>query len=55
MCEEFNVKLLTKIPIEPELMKSCDQGKCYVKECPKSITANSFLSIYEEVKKVMNL
>jgi len=53
MCEEFKVKLLTKIPIEPELMKSCDQGKCYATSFPDSITAKSFLTIYEEIKTVM--
>ena len=47
MCEEFKVKLLTKIPIEPELMKSCDQGKCYVTNCPESVTSKAFMNIYE--------
>ena len=52
MCEEFNVKLLAKIPIEPELMKSCDQGKCFATAFPDSITAKSFTSVWEEIKKI---
>lgn len=49
MCEEFKVKLLTKIPIEPELMKSCDQGKSYAANCPDTITAKAFMKIYEGI------
>lgn len=55
MCEEFNVKLLSKIPIEPELMRSCDQGKCFVSSFPDSVTSKSLLKIYEEIDKIMKL
>jgi hypothetical protein len=55
MCEEFNVKLLSKIPIEPELMRSCDQGKCFVSSFPDSATSKSLLRIYEEINKIMKI
>jgi len=35
MCEEFKVDLMTKIPIDPQLLQACDTGKCYVKEFPE--------------------
>ncbi len=45
MCEEFNVDLITKIPLDPKLLESCDSGKCYMKEFPDNKTANAFLKI----------
>ena len=49
MCEEFKTKLIAQIPIEPELMKSCDIGKSYYKENPDSITSQQFHNIYKEI------
>jgi len=49
MCEEFNVDLITKIPLDPKLLDSCDKGKCYLKEYPESKTSEAFLKIAETV------
>lgn len=45
MCEEFKVDLITKIPLDPKLLESCDTGKCYVKEFPENKTSQAFLKI----------
>ena len=50
MCEDMNIPLLGKIPIEPKLLMSCEGGKCFVKECPETITAIRFNQIVERVK-----
>jgi MinD-like ATPase involved in chromosome partitioning or flagellar assembly len=51
MCEEFNAELLAKIPIDPELLKASDQGKCIVKEFPERSTSKALIDIAEKVKK----
>jgi nitrogenase subunit NifH len=45
MCEEFKIPLLTKVPIDVELLKSCDSGKCYYKEFPEKTTSKCFETI----------
>ena len=49
MCEEFGVKLLTHIPIDVELLNSCDKGKCYIKEYPDKQTSKCFLDIINNI------
>ena len=54
MCEEFKVDLLTKIPLDPKLLESCDGGKCYVKEFPENKTALAFMDIAKCVVEKSN-
>jgi len=49
MCEEFKVDFITKIPLDPKLLQSCDTGKCYLKEYPDTQTSKAFLKIAETV------
>ena len=49
MCEEFKVNLLSKVPIDPELLKASDSGKCFVKEFPDKTTSKCFLNIAETI------
>ena len=42
MCVDMQIPLLGKIPIEPKLLLSCEAGKCFVKECPETVTAARF-------------
>lgn len=51
MCKEFNVDLITKIPIDIELLKSCDKGKCYYEVYPDKTTSKSFKSIVDLIEK----
>ena len=39
MCEDMNIALLAKVPLEPKLLLSCEGGKAYVKEAAGSETA----------------
>jgi len=43
----MGLPLLGKIPIEPKLLMSCEGGKCFVKECPETVTAQSFTKIVD--------
>ena len=49
MCEDFNVPLLSQVPLEPQLLLSTEKGKCYTKEFPDSITATKFDEIAGKV------
>lgn len=49
MCEEFNVELLTKIPIDPELLSVSDSGKCYLEQYPDKTTSKCFLKIAQSI------
>jgi len=49
MCEEFKVDLITKIPLDPKLLETCDSGKCYIKEFPENKTSQAFFKIAEKV------
>ncbi len=49
MCEDFKVDLLTKIPIDPELLQACDSGKCYLKEFPNKETSSCFAKIANRI------
>ncbi|MDZ7722770.1 MAG: Mrp/NBP35 family ATP-binding protein [candidate division KSB1 bacterium] len=49
MSREMNVAFLGKIPIEPQIVQASDEGKPYVYHYGKSETAQSFLSIVEQL------
>lgn len=51
MCQDMQIPLITKIPIEPQLLMSCEGGKCFVKECPQTVTAKSFNTLVNHVKQ----
>lgn len=54
MCKEYNVPLITKVPIDVELMKSCDKGKSFISIYPDKPTSKSFLDIAESIEKASN-
>jgi Mrp family chromosome partitioning ATPase len=51
MCKEFKVDLLGKIPIDVELLKSCDKGKPYVTQYPDKTTSKVFLDIVKVIEE----
>lgn len=51
MCEELKIDILTKIPIDVELLKSCEKGKCYVKNHPDKTTSKCFMEIVKKIEQ----
>lgn len=49
MCEDMQVPLLSQVPLEPQLLISCEKGKCYMKEFPESVTAQRFREIVQKI------
>ncbi len=54
MCQDMQVPLLGRIPLEPQLLLSCEKGKCYATEFPTSQTANSIRQIIQKIVEVSN-
>lgn len=36
MCEDYNLDLIGKIPLEPKILMSTEKGKCFADEFPES-------------------
>lgn len=51
MCEDFKVDLITKVPIDPELLQASDKGVCYVKSYPDKQTSKCFEKMVEHIEK----
>jgi Mrp family chromosome partitioning ATPase len=51
LAKHFNIDFLGKIPLDPEVMKSCETGKSILKEHPESPASKAFSSIIENIKK----
>ena len=51
MCQDMDVPMLAKVPLEPNLLISCEKGKCYMAEAPESITAKRFAEIVQKIKE----
>ncbi|KAJ7411076.1 Cytosolic Fe-S cluster assembly factor nubp1 [Willisornis vidua] len=50
MCQNLNVSLLGKVPLDPQIGKSCDSGQSFLSEAPESPAALSYRSIIQSVK-----
>jgi ATP-binding protein involved in chromosome partitioning len=52
--KDFNVEILGEIPIEPDIVDSCDSGKPYVYFYNKSKGSKVFMNIAEKIIKKIN-
>lgn len=51
LAKEMNIPLLGKVPLDPRIGKSCDQGLNFVEEFPDSPATKAFQSIIEKIKE----
>ncbi len=49
MCADFQIPLLSKIPLEPQLLMSCEKGACFATSMPDSVTAKRIRLVEEGV------
>ncbi|XP_053936472.1 cytosolic Fe-S cluster assembly factor NUBP1 isoform X2 [Cuculus canorus] len=47
MCQNLNVSLLGKVPLDPQIAKSCDNGQSFLSEAPESPATSSYRSIIQ--------
>ncbi|KAL0992538.1 hypothetical protein UPYG_G00094670 [Umbra pygmaea] len=50
MCEEMNLTLLGRIPLDPRIGQSCDEGKSFLVEFPESPAAAAYQSIVQSIQ-----
>ena len=53
MASQFQVPYLGAIPLDPNLLKSCEEGKCFVQGFPESAAASSMNAIADQVLKAL--
>ena len=45
MCEELGLRLLGKVPLDPRIGQSCDEGRSFLNDVPDSPAAHAYNSI----------
>ncbi|KAA8584906.1 hypothetical protein FQN60_003600 [Etheostoma spectabile] len=50
MCADLDLPLLGKVPLDPRIARSCDEGKSFLNEVPDSPAAKVYLSIVQSIK-----
>jgi Mrp family chromosome partitioning ATPase len=53
LAEEYNIKFLGSIPLDPKLGKSCDFGKNFLTNFPQSPVTFAYQKILEEIDEVV--
>lgn len=49
MCADLNLPLLGKVPLDPRVAQSCDEGRSFLSEIPDSPAAHVFQRIVESI------
>lgn len=47
MCSDLNLRLLGKVPLDPRIARSCDEGKSFLNEVPDSPAAKVYQNIVQ--------
>lgn len=47
MCSDLNLPLLGKVPLDPRIARSCDEGKSFLREVPESPAAKVYQRIVQ--------
>ncbi|KAJ7306018.1 hypothetical protein JRQ81_010384 [Phrynocephalus forsythii] len=50
MCHNLNVPLLGKVPLDPQIGKSCDEGRSFFSMVPNSLAATSYRNIIQRIQ-----
>ncbi|KAG8007125.1 Cytosolic Fe-S cluster assembly factor nubp1 [Nibea albiflora] len=50
MCETLKLPLLGKVPLDPRIARSCDEGKSFLNEVPDSPAAQVYHSIVQSIQ-----
>uniref|UniRef100_A0A3P8WPI2 NUBP iron-sulfur cluster assembly factor 1, cytosolic n=1 Tax=Cynoglossus semilaevis TaxID=244447 RepID=A0A3P8WPI2_CYNSE len=51
MCQDFNLTLLGKVPLDPRIGQSCDEGKSFLSEVPDSPAADVYRTIVHSIQE----
>jgi Mrp family chromosome partitioning ATPase len=50
MCADMGVQLLAQVPLDPDLLRACESGKCFATERPQSQVAVEFTKIAQAIR-----
>ncbi|NXU56144.1 NUBP1 factor, partial [Turnix velox] len=50
MCQNMNVSLLGKVPLDPQIGQSCDRGRSFLFEAPESPATLSYRNIIQRIQ-----
>ena len=50
MCADMGVPLLAQVPLDPDLLRACESGKCFATERPQSQVAVEFTKIAQAIR-----
>lgn len=53
MCLEMDVPFLGRIPLDPLIARSCDEGKPYFAAHPESEATKNFLALFDGILKAL--
>jgi MinD-like ATPase involved in chromosome partitioning or flagellar assembly len=49
MAKRYNIAYLGKLPMDPNMMRSCEEGKCFLECYPTSTASKAFIHIIEKI------
>ena len=49
MASSFGLPYLGKLPMDPNILKSCEEGKSFVDQCPLSVAVVPFNLIIDQI------
>ncbi|XP_014466231.2 cytosolic Fe-S cluster assembly factor NUBP1 isoform X1 [Alligator mississippiensis] len=55
MCKNLNVSFLGKVPLDPQIGKSCDNGQSFLSEVPESPATSSYKNIIQRIQDYCGL
>nr|KAF6441680.1 nucleotide binding protein 1 [Rousettus aegyptiacus] len=55
MCQNLKIPLLGKVPLDPRIGKSCDEGRSFLIDAPDSPATLAYRSIIQRIQEFCNL
>lgn len=49
LCQDFQIELLGKIPLDPKIAKACDDGESFVDKWPEDLVTKEYMKIANRV------
>jgi ATP-binding protein involved in chromosome partitioning len=52
MAQRFHVPYLGKLPMDPNMMRACEEGRCFLESHPLSVAAAPFQLIVNKIVEI---
>ncbi len=50
MCEDMQVPLLARLPLDPRIARACDDGRSFIEDAPDSPATAAYLNLIAQIK-----